>query len=430
MRVRLTQAFVDKPKKAAGGAERTLYWDEAMSGFGLMVTKSGSQSFVFQYRANGRSRRLTLDGAFLRHEAANGKPRSGAPPNANARPSKLGDARREAQAAQGALARGRDPLEELRQARTAVRNTLKAVAEDYLAREGKALRSLHQREWLFRRFIIPRLGTRPIADIKRSEIVRLLDRIEDENGATTSHHTLVAIRRLFNWHAARDDDFRSPIVPGMGRISIADRARDRVLNDDELRAVWSAAERVGPPYGTMLRFILLTATRLNEAARSRRSEIAASGEWTIPAARYKTKADHVIPLSASARNLIAELPVIGREGWLFTTGNGPIAGFAFWKQKIDKAVLAELRQFDSEANPLPRWTTHDLRRTARSLMSRAGVNEDHAERALGHVIGGVRGTYDRHAFLEEKRQAFEMLAAQVNRILQPQKNVVSFKAMA
>ena len=51
MRVRLTQAFVDKPKKAAGGAERTLYWDEAMSGFGLMVTASGSQSFVFQYRA-------------------------------------------------------------------------------------------------------------------------------------------------------------------------------------------------------------------------------------------------------------------------------------------------------------------------------------------------------------------------------------------
>ena len=87
MRVKLTQAFVDKTKTAADDADRTIYWDEAMSGFGLMVMASGSQSFVFQYRANGRSRRLTLDGAFLRHEAANGKPRS------SANPSSLSDSR-------------------------------------------------------------------------------------------------------------------------------------------------------------------------------------------------------------------------------------------------------------------------------------------------------------------------------------------------
>ena len=70
------------------------------------------------------------------------------------------------------------------------------------------------------------------------------------------------------------------------------------------------------------------------------------------------------------------------------------------------------------------WTLHDLRRTARSLMSRAGVNSDHAERCLGHVIGGVRGTYDRHEYYEEKRHAFEALAAQIERILNPIENVV------
>jgi integrase len=96
-------------------------------------------------------------------------------------------------------------------------------------------------------------------------------------------------------------------------------------------------------------------------------------------------------------------------------------------------MLSELRRAAAERgdNPekvvLGRWTIHDLRRTARSLMTRAGVSPDHAERALGHVIGGVRGVYDRHAYFEEKREAFEALAAQIQRVLDPRPNVVPMR---
>jgi integrase len=76
---------------------------------------------------------------------------------------------------------------------------------------------------------------------------------------------------------------------------------------------------------------------------------------------------------------------------------------------------------------LPNWTLHDLRRTARSLMSRAGVPSDHAERALGHAMEGIRGTYDRFAYRDEKRQAFEALASQIERIVNPQANVVPLR---
>jgi integrase len=77
---------------------------------------------------------------------------------------------------------------------------------------------------------------------------------------------------------------------------------------------------------------------------------------------------------------------------------------------------------------MPRWRLHDLRRTARSLMSRAKVPTDHAERALGHVIGGVRETYDHHEYLDEKRAAFEALAGMVAMILNPPAdNVVTFR---
>ena len=73
------------------------------------------------------------------------------------------------------------------------------------------------------------------------------------------------------------------------------------------------------------------------------------------------------------------------------------------------------------------WTLHDLRRTARSLLSRAGVASDIAERCLGHVMPGVRGTYDRHGYLEEMRIAFEKLASLIDTIIRQEPNVVALR---
>jgi integrase len=80
--------------------------------------------------------------------------------------------------------------------------------------------------------------------------------------------------------------------------------------------------------------------------------------------------------------------------------------------------LAKIRKAEGREK-MPRWTLHDLRRTARSLMSRAKVPTDHAERVIGHVIGGVRETYDRYEYLDEKRDALEKLAGLVDLILNP-----------
>ena len=122
------------------------------------------------------------------------------------------------------------------------------------------------------------------------------------------------------------------------------------------------------------------------------------------------------PLSAAAQAELAKLPHIGKLGFVFTTGgDSPIGGFSKFKQRFDVAC------------GVTGWTLHDLRRTARSLMSRAGVSSDHAERCLGHVMLGVRGTYDRHEYHEEKRHAFEALAAQIERIVNPQENVVPLR---
>jgi integrase len=209
----------------------------------------------------------------------------------------------------------------------------------------------------------------------------------------------------------------------MARTRPSQRRRQRVLSDTELAAVWQAAEASQNAFGCLVQFLLLTATRRNEAASMRRGEVSGD-EWTIPQERYKTGLELVIPLSDAAQAVLATVPKIGKGGFVFTTdGKRAIRGFSKFKREFDNKVLAILRERDPEAT-LPRWTLHDLRRTARSLMSRAGVPSDHAERCLGHVLPGVRGTYDRHEYLAEKRKAFEALRVAIERIVNPVDNVV------
>jgi integrase len=413
MRIKLTPAFVEAakiaPKVDGTLPDRTIYWDKAQPGFGLMVTQAGHKSYVCQYRVRGVSRRLILKSVL-----------------------NLAAARKEAKAVLGDAAKGTDPLAERRQAEASAENTLRSIVESYLDRDGAKLRTAEERRATFERLVFKKFGARQIGDIKRSEINKLLDSIEDEHGPRMATLTLAYLRKVMNWHASRSDDFRSPIVRGMARGAV--RKRDRVLTDDELRALWLAAEGWDHAFARMLPFVLVTACRRDEAAKMRRSEVKGN-VWTIPAARYKTAIDFELPLSRAALSMIESAPKKGREGFVFTsTGEVGLAGFTKFKAEFDERMLAALRKAAAERGEdtgeveLTRWTIHDLRRTARSLMARAGVDPDHAERCLGHVIGGVRGVYDRHAYAEEKRSAFEALAAQIERILHPADNVVQLRS--
>lgn len=307
---------------------------------------------------------------------------------------------------------------------------LDIFVERYARKEAK-LRSADQIEATFARLVHPEIGDLGIYEIRRSHIVSMLDEIADESGPVMADRTLAYVRKAFNWYATRDDEFNSPIVKGMARTKPKERNRKRTLADDEIRDVWAGLDTIEDPacYPTFVKMLLLTATRRNESAKMHTSEL--DGDlWTVPAARYKTKLDHVIPLTADARKLIGEKPAKAKNSWFIfsTSKSGPdremepdgavsFSGFSKAKVELDKAI-AHIRN-RAGRTPMENWTLHDLRRTARSLMSRAKVPTDHAERALGHVMGGVRETYDRYEYLDEKRAAFEALAVLVGRILNP-----------
>lgn len=360
----------------------------APRGFGIRVTKNGTRSFILRYSIAGRDRLLVI-GQYPTWQAA--------------------AAIEEANKLRRAIDSGQDPGV-VRQQEQAPKDTVESVCEEYFRREGPKLRTAEDRHRALKRLVYPVLGARDILTVKRSELVSLFDDIEDANGPVMSDRTLAYVSKVFNWFAKRSDEFRTPIVRGMARTSQRDRARDRTLSDDELRAVWKAAEASASPFGALVRFILLTACRRGEASELVWSEIEGSN-WTLPAARNKVKVDLVRPLTKQALALLPEK----WTQWVFSSdGVRPIAGFTKFREALQKA------------SGTADWTLHDLRRTARSLMSRpeTGILPDDAERCLGHVIGGVRGTYDRWAYLPQKQKAYEALALLIGRIVNPADNVV------
>jgi integrase len=254
------------------------------------------------------------------------------------------------------------------------------------------------------------LGSRPIDDIKRSEIIRLLDKIADESGPTAADNALAALRRVLNWFEGRSDDYVNPVRKGMARTKSSERRRQRILSDDELRRLWTAIEAGPDTFGRMAQLLLLTAARRDEVRCMRQDEMS-NGVWTIPSQRYKSAIDHVIPLSRAASDVLAKVPHIGSTYMYTWDGRKALGSMTRRKQQLD------------ERSGVTDWRLHDLRRTARSLLSRAGISADIAERCLGHVMSGVRGVYDRHQYEREKLHAFEALASFIESIVNPKPNV-------
>jgi hypothetical protein len=283
--------------------------------------------------------------------------------------------------------------------------TVASVLDEFVRRHvnAKGLRSGHVIEKRLER-VKSSIGHIGIREIRRRDVIAMLDEIADGPGLVAADRTLAYVRKAFNWYSLRDDEFVNPVVPGMARTKPEERKRTRILDDAELRDLHHALALIGEPHRSWVWLLLLCAARRNEIANAHSREFDGAN-LIVPAARYKSKNDHLLPLPPAALALMPR-----GDGFLFSPNGGgkPINGHGHIKKRID-ATIAEIRQRDGR-EAMSRWRYHDLRRTARSLMSRAGVSTDVAERVLGHRIPGIRSTYDLHDYAAEKRCALEKLA--------------------
>lgn len=392
MAKRLTTQAVECLRNTEG--HRLEVPDALLRGLYLVIQPSGAKSWAVRYRYRGRPRKLTLG----RYPAIS-----------------LAGARELARRAFLTVGEGRDPCGEKRDAKRHAADRSRArfveVAIEFIERHAKANNresTWRETERLMKRDVIPLWRDKPIEEIARRDVVRLLDRVQDRGSPIMANRVLAAVRRMFAWCVDRGLVESSPCA-GLRPPSV-ERSRDRVLSDDELRSVWLACEEVGWPFGPLVKLLILTGQRLNEVSRLQWAEIDVDAKlWTIPRQRTKNDVAHTVPLSTQALAILSELPVIASEADLVftTTGDSPVGGFSRAKERIDH-TMARSR---FSADTMPRWTFHDLRRTVASGMARLKINIHVVEKLLNHSSGsfaGIVAVYQRHTFAEEKREALQV----------------------
>jgi integrase len=344
-------------------------FDMGYPSFALRVSYGGAKSWVFFYRLGERQRRLTL----------------GHYPSTS-----LGDARELWRKAREEVAFGRDPAR-----RETAGDNFESVAREWLKRDQSDNRSLREVQRIVEKELLPAWRHRSIRDIRRHDILVLIDAIVDRGSATMARRVMAYIHRLFRWSVSRGviDSNPAADLPKPGR----EIKRDRVLTDDELKEVWSAAEQCGWPYGTAIQLLILTGARRAEISELRWSEI--NGETiNLIGARTKNREAHSIPLAAPAKRILEQSPRVAGSEFVF---GRPLRRGA-WSQ-AKRTLPAKVSQ----------WRLHDLRRTASTGMNELGTEPHIVEAVLGHTVKGVAGVYNRAKYEVAKRAALDAWGAHV-----------------
>lgn len=394
---RFTRATVDAIKPDP--PRRQEVPDPATEGLYLVVQPSGSKSWAVRYRLNGRSRKFTIGGY----------PGIG-----------LGEARRQAEQAMERVREGIDPAAEAMRKRVqtarprgARSDTVSALVAEYMTRKAKDFRSVDEVRRTFERDILPVIGDRPVASVTKRELIELLDDIADRPAPTLAVRNWENLRALFNWAVARDWLPASPMAGVVAPAAL--KARDRVLTPHEIRLFWIATEEMADQFGDALRVCLLTGQRVGEVLGMTRHEITGD-TWTIPGERAKNGEPHEVPLAPEVANILRAAPVINGSALVFTTtGRAPVSGRSKAKARLDALMSGA-----GDGVEVPRFTIHDLRRTAASGMAELGVSPHIIEAVLNHRTGVIRGiarVYNRHPYQTEKREALEAWADRVAAIV-------------
>lgn len=393
MTAKLTAQFVESAKAPAAG--QTDCWDAHTRGLGLRISQGGRKTWTVFYRFTGRMRRLTL----------------GTYPVLS-----LADARTLAMTALREAQHGIDPATAKREARSA--ESFGELASLYLERYAKAeKRSWREDERILNRDLLPRWRGRKAHEIKRADVIQLLDEIVDRNAPVMANRTRALISKVFNFGIKRGIVESNPAygVDNPGH----EQQRDRVLSEDEIRQLWNALETERPWSAAIFRLGILTAQRRGEILGMKWDELDLTARWwTVPAERAKNGLAHRVPLAPQALKILSALKA-GKHDPVYVFRGGrvgrPIANLQKPLRRVKKNSRIDFR-------------FHDLRRTAASLMTGIGIPRLVVSKILNHVERGITAVYDRHSYDAEKRAALLKWERRAQHIVSPKGKVIPLHA--
>ncbi len=403
-----TDRFLKSIKPTAPG-KRTIVFDAQIPGFGIRVTERSSDeckgSFVLVTRYPGSS---------------------------NPAPRRIGDypvmslaeAREVAREWRRDLAKGIDPKEKAAEAAREQQrlraNTFGAAFASFAEDHLKTLRTGAAVEASVRNHVFPALESRPMREIRRSEIFALINRLKKEL-PIAANRVLAYLKKFFAWALENEMVDDLPVASIKRPTAEKDRERERVLADWEISAFWRACGEMAA-FGRAFRFMLATGQRRSEVGAASWNEIDKSEAlWTLGKSRTKAKRLHDVPLSNVALSIIEDCPEIG--AFVFASGRSGVAregqnpglvalsGWGRAKARLDELMLKHA------GKEIEDWRLHDLRRTAAAHMARLGIDRLVIGKVLNHAEGGVTKRYDRHRYDEEKRAALDRWASHLQAII-------------
>lgn len=367
---------------------------DAPRGFGVRINAGGKKTFVLRYNMEGKDRQVNV----------------GEYPTWS-----LAAARKQATDLRRQIDSGVDILEERKLERA--EPTLGDVAKRFMRAHTDQLTSGRKVRYAVEKHLIPALGDTKIKEIRRRDVIEFLEGMRHYNRQTAL--MLQYVKQIFAYAEDRELIEASPVAtlkPKRIAPEIAPRKRSRVLSDGELRAFWNNAEASGMNRITALalKFVLVTGQRPGEVVGMAWEEVEGD-TWTIPASRRgKTETAHAVPLTATARAILEEAR--GEVDRLSKRRKRAPAGYVFEARggspmipaALSKAVGRYAEILGNQEDPEEgHWRPHDLRRTMRTGLAAAGVDELVAETTIGHTRQGIAAVYDLHKYEQEKRRALE-----------------------
>ena len=374
--IKLTKRVIDDLTKA--NIDK-FYWDTDITGLAVKVTPKGKKTFLVQYRPGGRgtpTRKITIGpyGDVTLHKAKS-----------------------EARKILGLRAEGRDPALERQLAKQrSISNKFSDIARQFIEMHASQNRTVDETTRILKRDVLPKWGKRSIHDIGKRDVNDLLDAVVARGSHTMANRLLAALRKLFNWCVSRGYISASP-CSGIDAPS-KEKARDRVLTDDELLTIYKTAQQMGGAFGSIIEMLILTSQRRNEVSEMIWNEVDLDNSlWTIPGSRTKNEKPHFVHLSSLSCSVISNITPTG--DFIFTSnGRSPFSGFSKSKKRLD------------DLSGVINWRLHDIRRTVVSGMARLGIAPHIADKILIHqsgTISGVAAVYQQHEFLDERKTALD-----------------------
>ena len=395
---RLTEASIQRTKPPAKG--RIELADALVAGLYIRITERDKRSWSVMYRiaGNRRVQRLTL----------------GSWPAVG-----LAEARKRAKDVLLQAMAGKDPAAKKIKKEEPAPDLFEDVAAEFVLRFLKPRQKRWQAtEAIINNKLVSRWRGRPIRQITKPDVLKLLDREMDAGRQRMANQSHQLAGQLFRWALRRGYVDQDPTA-GVDKPA-KDRSRDRVLSDKELAEVWQAASQLGYPFGPFVQLLILTGQRRNEVAGLLWTEIDLDKQlWSLPGDRTKNGRPHDVPLSASAMAILEKMPRLADRIFPSAkkTSERTISGFSKTKRRIDALILEDRKrraaasdQSSDDVEPMPAWVLHDLRRTTVTGMAELGVQPHVIEAVVNHVSGhkaGVAGVYNRATYAVEKREALE-----------------------